>query len=399
MTTLISFLGRSRLDPGTGYRSARYRFDAGFVRQVPFFGMALLDYLKPQRLILVGTAGSMWDVFFDHQATDDVAMLELIEAVEGEAASSQLLSRHERHLTEKLGMPVQCMLIPYARDEAQQTEVLSMLAGSLQRGERVVIDVTHGFRHLPMLALVAARYLAHVRAVQVDDLYYGALEMTDKASGETPVLRLGSMLRMLDWVEALAVYDTSGNYGVFSALFRADGMAESHANQLGKGAYFERSNNPVQAREALSGAHASLQEHDGPLGRLFKGALNEQIGWFRTGNRPDWELALADRYLDRKDYLRAISFLYESRISFLVWNARGNPNNVDDREAAREELRKNADMRLLTYLRNAMAHGVRSNDEPGNRIAREAKQLLDEPASLDRELRKLRQSLFAGLAR
>jgi CRISPR-associated DxTHG motif protein len=30
----------------------------------------------------------------------------------------------------------------------------------------VVIDVTHGFRHLPMLALVAARYLAHVRRVE-----------------------------------------------------------------------------------------------------------------------------------------------------------------------------------------------------------------------------------------
>jgi CRISPR-associated Csx2 family protein len=64
MSTLLSFLGKGRADLKTGYRIASYRFDAGFARSVPFFGLALNDYLKPDRLVLVGTAGSMWDVFF-----------------------------------------------------------------------------------------------------------------------------------------------------------------------------------------------------------------------------------------------------------------------------------------------------------------------------------------------
>ena len=58
MTTLISFLGKGRYEKD-GYRTAKYRFDGAFAREVPFFGMALDDYLKPDRLILVGTSGSM----------------------------------------------------------------------------------------------------------------------------------------------------------------------------------------------------------------------------------------------------------------------------------------------------------------------------------------------------
>ena len=69
MTTLISVLGKKK----NGYSMASYRFDNGVVRQVPFFGLALADHLKPQRLILLGTRGSMWDVFFDQHGELDHA--------------------------------------------------------------------------------------------------------------------------------------------------------------------------------------------------------------------------------------------------------------------------------------------------------------------------------------
>ena len=50
MNTLISFLGKGKADARTGYRTANYRFDASFSRSVPFFGIALAEYLKPDRL-------------------------------------------------------------------------------------------------------------------------------------------------------------------------------------------------------------------------------------------------------------------------------------------------------------------------------------------------------------
>ena len=104
----------------------------------------------------------------------------------------------------------------------------------MRPGENLSLDVTHGFRHLPMLALVAARYLARVVSVKVEELYYGALEMTTP-DGETPVLRLGGLLAMLDWVEALAPYDKDGDSGVFAPLLPADGMDKGKAEVKGRG--------------------------------------------------------------------------------------------------------------------------------------------------------------------
>lgn len=386
MTTLISLLGKNSGDKNTGYRTAKYRF-ADTCREVPFFGMGLMQSIQPDRLILAGTSGSMWDVFFDHQQTDDEGTLALIDAVTSEAVTPALLAVHEQRLTEKLGIPVQCLLIPYARNEQEQTAILTALASAISQGESITLDVTHGFRHLPMLALVAARFLTHVRKVKVDEVYYGALEMTSRDTGETPVLQLGGMLQMLDWVEALAVYEGSGNYGVFADLLKTDGMDANRSNLLAQGAYFERNSNPVQAKDKLTGAYNHVRDHQGPLGNLFKDALTEHIDWFRHGNRADWELALADRYLERQDYLRAITYLYESHVSYAVWNNRGDLNDYNDRETARKNVEKNDNVRLLTNLRNAMAHGVRADN-------RDAKRLLQDQQALDKKLRTLRKALF-----
>lgn len=53
MRIQISFLGRARQDPRTGYRSARYRFEDGAVAETAFSGTALArrafergDYLR-----------------------------------------------------------------------------------------------------------------------------------------------------------------------------------------------------------------------------------------------------------------------------------------------------------------------------------------------------------------
>ena len=391
MTTLISLLGKA----AKGYRTANYVFDDHTVRTEPFFGMALLEQAQPDRLILAGTAGSMWDVFFEHQQTDDETTLALIDAVANQTVSADMLAVHEQRLTQKLGIPVQCLLISYARDEAEQTTILTDLADHLAQGEKVILDVTHGFRHLPMLALVAARYLARVRSVQVQEVYYGALEMTDPVKQQTPVLRLSAMLHMLDWVDALAVYEHSGNYGVFAPLLEQDGMQADRANMLAQAAYFERNGNPVQAKQSLSGAHNHVRDHQGPLGQLFKSTLTEHIGWFRNGSRADWELALADRYLARQDYLRAVTYLYESFVSRAVWDERGDPSDYGQRESARKNAEKSGDLKLLTYLRNAMVHGVRTDDSYYDRkIKDEVQRLLQDQKALDARLYQLRKNLF-----
>jgi CRISPR-associated Csx2 family protein len=386
MTTLISFLGKGKADPRTGYRTATYRFDADFSKTVPFFGLALTEYLKPQRLVLVGTAGSMWDVFFDREDAG-VETLQLMEAVDGERVNQTLLESHALWLQQELGLPVDCLLIPYARNPGEQVEVLGLLAGTVSPGEEVWLDVTHGFRHLPMLALVAARYLTHVAKVRVKELYYGALEMTPEGQ-ETPVLQLSGLLRMLDWVEALATYEKDGDYGAFAPLLKEDGMETHSANLLTEAAFFERSSNPVRAREKLNSVFRSVEAHQGPLGGLFKTELVKRISWFRKPTRAAWEQALADAYLERNDFLRAAVFMYEGCVTRAAMEDKVDTNDFDQRKTAWDGYKERTpDARKLEYLRNAMAHGVRPRND------RDARDLADEN-TLRSCLQNLREKFF-----
>lgn len=362
MTTLISFLGKS---PTGGYRKTCYRFESGVVREELYFGMALMEQLKVNRLVLVGTAGSMWNAFFlDRGDGDDIDELERLDhaAAEG-AVTAEMLVGHADRLSTRLGIQVQCLLIGYAKSDEEQADLLLRLAGAVNDGEHVVLDVTHSFRHLPMLALVAARYLSKVREVCVEDIYYGAAEMTDPVTKEAPVLRLKGMLTMLDWVDALATYDKDGDYGVFAPLLQADGMDRARADQLARAAFFERTSNAKRAFEELSSVASSVEAHPGPLGRLFRSELIRRIGWIRKKGRAAQERALATAYLERQDPLRAAIFLQESHKSA---HLAAHGKDVDwrtSRDSAHESLRGQAEYADLSNLRNAMAHGDQAATE------------------------------------
>jgi len=388
MSTLISFLGKG--DPRKGYRTATYRFDSDVVKTVTFFGLALTDYLKPDRLILLGTPSSMWENFFDRDGIDPEAMEPLIDAVAAGRVDERLLDLPCRQLAEQIGIPVDCLLIPYAREETEQAAILRLLAGVVQPGERLCLDVTHGFRHLPMLALVAARYLARVVRVEVEEIYYGALEMTPPA-GETPVLRLRGLLDMLDWVEALATYDKDGDYGVFAPLLAKDGMAEGRAELLATAAYCERTSNPELAREKLRRAFPALDTHDGPLARLFRETLKERIGWFRGLTRHDRELSLADAYLKRSDYLRATTFMYEAFVTRACYTQKCDDADAQSRDNAFNRARRKIPaVGQLKNLRNALAHGVRARGEDSD----ETTETIADEHSLRKLLKELRNKLF-----
>lgn len=388
---LVSVLGKSRLDKQTGYRKARYRFEAGDIKETPFFGLALQAIVRPNRIIILGTAGSMWDVFIEHHANADAALeearLKLMEAVQREAVDQALLDELAPLIEKCLGIPAKCLLIPYAKTMEEQVDVLRQLAASIQPDERVILDVTHGFRHLPMLSLVAAYYLEKVKGNKIDDIYYGALEMTTP-EGETPVLKLSGLLRLMAWVQALAAYEKDGDYGLFADLLRQEGMSEADTGQIEKAAFFERTTNPVKAHQALSGVYAKIGNLQTPIASLFKGELAKRISWFRRPHRDERERELAASYLQRKDYLRAAIYLQEAYISKTARLQQKEDNDFDLRDQIRISTREgNQHFRQLTYLRNAMAHGIQPHD-------RNTSAGIQDEANLRRALEDIRKHLF-----
>ncbi|WML91641.1 TIGR02221 family CRISPR-associated protein [Thiothrix lacustris] len=361
---LISFLGKNTVASSKGYSTANYQID-GKSYTTAYFGFALAEHLRPEKILLLGTSGSMWDVLIEAHATDgqqEDARLRLMDMAQRDAVDEATLLQFAPLIEQHLGCPVEMKIIPYARDTDEQIAILSTIATHVPAGQAVVMDVTHGFRHLPMLGLVAAHYLERVKQVHVSALYYGALEMTtdrNTPAAKTPVLNLRGLLQTMDWIQAFAAYDASGNYAPFAELLPKEGWNENECNTLREAAFFERTTNVVKARACLSGLKPALERRGSAFLRLFGDELQKRLSWWKPTSRAEWEASLADTYYRQGDYLRASIFTQEACLSASMPPEQQSDFN-DKREDNRKAMQK-ADGRFarLSDIRNGMAHGVK----------------------------------------
>jgi len=411
---MVSFLGKGGAQLGGGYRTARYAFPSGAVRETPYFGLGLLEECAltgqaVDRAIFLGTRGSIWGALLGAQMTDDDLWVKLSEQAEAETVTQTLLDQVCGHVADGfqgrgLARTVCLELIPYGADLAEQVEILRVLSKHLARGDAVTLDLSHGFRHLPMLGLVSALLLKSLKQAQIMGLYYGALEMTPPG-GATPVLRLDGLLRVAEWLSALQVFQASGDYGVFGPLLEAEGVSAEHSENLAQSAFAEKILRVDRARKALSVARTAIAGAAGSsavLG-LFAEELLARSAWVTKERHFERQLAVARTALEYGDYTRAAALALESVITARMPVGK-DPLNHREREKVRQALNqlctgiggRNVDPAATTYfqlntLRNSLAHGTRPK---GNLF--ELQQLMDDEAALRRRLVALLDDIEKG---
>lgn len=398
--TLISFLGRVSKSEN-GYRPTTYTFDGEPDEPTAFIGWSLRRRLQPDRLVILGTAGSMWDHLFEKdivlgtEAEDE--RLALQDATETKIVTEALLEPLIPLLVQRLGCDVRLVVIPYCRTETEQLELLRIMAAEVTPGEGVHLDVTHGFRHLPMLALLSALHLREVKKAEILGIWYGAYDFDTK---ESPVYNLAGLLRISDWVGALNTFDKDGDYGVFADLLEKDGLSSEKANHLRRAAFRERTSNAHKASAELRNLDIVLRSRLPGVSDLFSEQLQERIRWHRASDLQSWQRELAIEYLQRRDYIRSTIFALEGFETSLVDSEKKEEVwNFSDREKAvqeywngsrgRQELKD--DYKFLNGLRNALAHGTRLRD---NSFGRRLEQILSDPKSLHEKLSRLINKLL-----
>ncbi|MBK1645227.1 TIGR02221 family CRISPR-associated protein [Thiocapsa imhoffii] len=372
---LLTFLGRVQKEQGS-YRTTVYDFGDG-PQEAPtaFFGWPLQRRLQPDRLVILGTAGSMWEHLFEGDLefgdAEQDARDALYEAVDRKLVTASHLEPLAPLLSERLGCEVVLDLIPYCRDEAEQVRLLEIMASHVARGDRVDLDVTHGFRHLPMVALLSALQLQILRQAEVNGIWYGSYDPDTK---EAPVYRLGGLLQIAGWLQALHTYDKDGDYSVFCDLLATTASVSSES--LRQAAFHEKTNNIGQARAPLRKFRQGFEAvHPDPLLQLFADELRSRTAWVDQQSLTERQYELALHFLEHGDYLRAAILGFESLITRLVQASPQSlqPLNHTHRDGIKREwdeaIRRQGQQRTETQkayldlreIRNALAHGSLSS--------------------------------------
>lgn len=110
--------------------------------------------------------------------------------------------------------------IPDGKSEDEIWGLFQVLVDQVAPGDQLILDGTHGFRSLPMLALIAAAYLRVAKNVTIHRLLYGAYEARSP-DGRTPVFDLTPFLTLLEWAAAADLFKRTGNAEPLAALLVA----------------------------------------------------------------------------------------------------------------------------------------------------------------------------------
>ena len=375
--TLITFLGKGSRKEG-GYRQACYLFDSGNTYTTPYFGIALLQELAASgdpanHLVILGTDSSIWDALLYEEMKENDLWLKLSERVETGTVDDGLLEQVaplvEKSLSSRgLASRVTLATIPFGRDQKEQVNILRKMADIVEPEGAVTMDVSHGFRSLPMLGLVSALFLTRLKKATISGIYYGALEMTE--DGLTPVIRLDGLLHIAQWLNAMSGFLKSGDYGIFAPLLGDRAVADA----LRQAAFFEKTINIQQARGRLKKAGQSFEmlKATDPVFALFADELLDLSSWVEKQRFAGRQLATARNALSAGNYVRAAALSVESLISAQVARDGGNPDKYPDRESARKTLNEQTlgvwhgapEVPARVYgelrdLRNCLAHGIR----------------------------------------
>ena len=373
---LITLLGKAQ--KGGDYREANYLLDDQTYR-TSYFGLALDQHLQSDHLIILGTSGSMWDNLAQQLGID--ADLALLEAAEKDSITPALLAPLAQAASDKLGKPVTCDLIPYGRSEAEQIATIDHILHYYTKGDRAILDVTHGLRHLPMLIQQIANLLPTLRGTSIEGIYYGALDLT--RDDATPVLRMDGLQHISAWQNALAAYDYSGNSAALVPILNTIGISHATTRLLAQASFAEQTLNLRQYREKIQQFLAALKkEPPTPLLGLIQPTLHERLKL--DPKQRDWEhrFHLATQALHNGDYLRAALYGYEAIFERIL-----DDNHLQHNDDY--ETRKNAVLRYiqsrkadwrdtksgsrhshtlydkyekLRQIRNALTHGERGNE-------------------------------------
>ena len=388
---LITFLGRTPRDPTTqGYRETTYQFPDRTLEETAVLGWNLAKRLEPDLVIILGTSGSMWDFLAESAGIGNVKLWEeLTQAVEDQTVSDALLQQIKPLIENHLGIKTQLRLIPKGLKEAEQLEVLDIMAEATKDVNELSLDVSHAFRHLPMIAIVAACYLQSIRDVQFKSLWYG---FYDPDTNTGTVYDLKGLLHLFEWVRALSQFEHTGDYGVLADLLqRANPCLEDPTR---KAAFFERITRESLAKNEIDKIVTALEATPltGVAG-LFQPALQDRLKWSENETPQRRQKQLAMDYLERRDYLRAALYAQEAFVTFLVSYAKKDPTSYDDRKKAREKYEKGQHEKgrpsksywNLRELRNALAHGT----EP---TTPRVKQMMEDEAELRHQIKQFLDS-------
>lgn len=124
--------------------------------------------------------------------------------------------RNDRLSDELRGEPVQLLPIDDDLSAERQWENFGKILEAIPAHCDLYVDLTHGFRAIPILFSVAIELLTQVKEVQLAGAYYGAYDQ--QKDGVTPVVEFSKFFAVSRWADAIRAVTEEANPSKLASL-------------------------------------------------------------------------------------------------------------------------------------------------------------------------------------
>ena len=331
---LISFLGTGSLDPkepNRTYKTANYRLGDTDLGKYPFVSAAMKKHYDIDKILLVGTVHSMWEEVYrwyslDKQMPiDDDVYLEIAEACEKSNNTSPLFIPHKEAIEKALGKGSKVILIKYGITEDEIKENINIILGLqqyLNGDDKLIVDVTHSFRSLPLFMMNLIIYLQNVssKRIKISHIHYGMLEVI-RELGYAPIIDLRSMLDVNDWITGAYAFSMFGNTYKISSLLENENKSVAPILRNFSDAMNLNYLYPMQGEaQKLSGIENKEYKTDLPK-LIINPVVKEYVKAFKVTNNAHeqsfFQLKLADWQFKHKKYGQAYLTSNDALITYV----------------------------------------------------------------------------------
>ena len=289
----FTFLGTGKL-----YESI-YTFEGKKSCPTRFFAEAIVEFFKPESLYIFATESAAQEPVSDDETTERLTFLK------------ELLGKR----TKVVSVP-----IPEGSDETELWEIFNIVVERIKNNDKVLFDITHGFRSLPFLTFLALAYVRKVkRDVEIERVIYGAYEAVERSNPKKPVFDLTPFVSLLDWLGAVTMFLQTGDARPIADL----DVPTDIANALTDLSNSLLTNRTLEAQTAACNFNGLSFTSLAPPFQMLVDQLQQsyrQMAVYEPSNSPKQSLKAQYQqikwYVENQHYLQAITLMREWLISW-----------------------------------------------------------------------------------
>ena len=217
---LIAGIGGGKNKETGTYRVANYKVENKVYEQRSFITSALEEHYGIDKIIFIGTAGSMWDNLYEFYSNkyqkdyDENYHLDLMAVIDNATMDTDINSLNLTKFNGTFKDKILGIVTKYGMNELEIFENFNLiikLQDELKDGDEVYLDITHSFRSNAFWMFLVMNYLTDVedKNIKVKAITYGMLEA--QKDGVAPVVDLNAFYKILQWIKGANTLKEYGN--------------------------------------------------------------------------------------------------------------------------------------------------------------------------------------------